>query len=238
MRVHIHCHLHRALEHQTTQSKHCLHKEEEEGWTDSLVKGSPGKGKLLLARGCKNFFSCFLEFTVDHIMHSVTQTVVASQLPLQVVQNIFVRLCKMGKFARLDLWGRAQVVALCGEGFKPTYVCKRVKKTDGKRPTPRAIRDCMKMHKADPEWRDVADAYMSEEEMRLMRMWHTEDDKAPSEIAKLLHRSKSSITRHLFVDGMRKRRVRRFFAVNPDQAVKLYEEEKIDSSTRQSEAIA
>ena len=79
---------------------------------------------------------------------------------------------------------------------------------------------------------------MSEEEMRLMRMWYKEDDKAPSEIAKLLHRSKSCITRHLFVDGMRKRRVRRFFAVNPDQAVKLYEEEKIDSSTRQSEAIA
>ena len=40
---------------------------------------------------------------------------------------------------------------------------------------------------------------MSKEEIRLMTMWYKEDDKAPSEIAALLHRSKSSVTRHLFV---------------------------------------
>lgn len=61
----------------------------------------------------------------------------------------------MGKFARLDLWGRAQVVALSREGFKPKYVCKRVKKTDGKHPSPRAVRDCLKMHTADPQRRGV-----------------------------------------------------------------------------------
>ena len=42
---------------------------------------------------------------------------------------------------------------------------------------------------------------MSKEEIRLMTMWYKEDDKAPSEIAALLHRSKSSVTRHLWMKG-------------------------------------
>ena len=40
---------------------------------------------------------------------------------------------------------------------------------------------------------------MSKEEIRLMTMWYKEDDKVPSESAALLHRSKSSVTRHLWM---------------------------------------
>ena len=39
---------------------------------------------------------------------------------------------------------------------------------------------------------------LSEEEMRLIRMWFRQDKKSPLEIAKLLHRAKSTITRYLF----------------------------------------
>ena len=42
---------------------------------------------------------------------------------------------------------------------------------------------------------------MSKEEIRLMTMWYKKDDKAPSEIAALLHRSKSSVTSHLWMKG-------------------------------------
>ena len=59
----------------------------------------------------------------------------------------------MGKFARLDRFARGQIVALCGEGIKPRDVVKKVIKTDGKRPTPRAVRDCVKAHEANPKWR-------------------------------------------------------------------------------------
>ena len=38
---------------------------------------------------------------------------------------------------------------------------------------------------------------MSDVEIRLARMWYNEDGKAPSEIAKLLRRYKSTITRHV-----------------------------------------
>ena len=40
---------------------------------------------------------------------------------------------------------------------------------------------------------------VSTEEIRLMKMWHSEDEKAPSDIADLLRRNKSIITRHLFL---------------------------------------
>ena len=40
---------------------------------------------------------------------------------------------------------------------------------------------------------------ISEEEARLIKMWHKEDQKPPREIAALLHRDKSTITRHLRV---------------------------------------
>ena len=40
---------------------------------------------------------------------------------------------------------------------------------------------------------------ISAEEARLIKMWHKEDQKPPSEIAALLHRDKSTITRHLRV---------------------------------------
>ena len=40
---------------------------------------------------------------------------------------------------------------------------------------------------------------MSPEEIRLMSMWYNKDGKTPSEIARLLRRSKSSVTRHLFI---------------------------------------
>ena len=59
----------------------------------------------------------------------------------------------MGKFARLDAFARGQIVPLCGEGVKPRDVVKKVKKTNGKPPTPRAVRDVVKAHKANPEWR-------------------------------------------------------------------------------------
>ena len=39
---------------------------------------------------------------------------------------------------------------------------------------------------------------ISSEEVRLIQMWHKEDGMAPSKIAELLHRNKSTITRHLF----------------------------------------
>ena len=54
-----------------------------------------------------------------------------------------------------------------------------------------------KGHTKTPVW-----TKMSKEEMRLMRMWYKEDDKTPTEIAKLLHRSKSSVTRHLFIKSV------------------------------------
>ena len=38
---------------------------------------------------------------------------------------------------------------------------------------------------------------MSAEELRLAQMWYNDDEKAPSEIAALLHRDQSTITRHL-----------------------------------------
>ena len=40
--------------------------------------------------------------------------------------------------------------------------------------------------------------HLSTEEIRLARMWHNEDEKAPSVIAELLHRDKATITRLLF----------------------------------------
>ena len=40
---------------------------------------------------------------------------------------------------------------------------------------------------------------VTSEEIRLIKMWHSQDEKAPSEIASLLHRSESTITRHLFL---------------------------------------
>ena len=39
---------------------------------------------------------------------------------------------------------------------------------------------------------------MSSEEIRLANMWYKEDDMEPKEIAELLHRDKSTVTRHLF----------------------------------------
>ena len=40
--------------------------------------------------------------------------------------------------------------------------------------------------------------HLSSEEIRLARMWFNEDEKAPSEIAELLHRDKATITRLLY----------------------------------------
>jgi hypothetical protein len=45
---------------------------------------------------------------------------------------------------------------------------------------------------------------LSTEEMRLAKTWYEEDDKNPSEIAKLLHRDKSTLTRLLVMQTPRK----------------------------------
>ena len=48
-------------------------------------------------------------------------------------------------------------------------------------------------------WAKTSSAkHLSTEEIRLARMWYDEDDKEPSEIAELLHRDNSTITRLLF----------------------------------------
>ena len=46
---------------------------------------------------------------------------------------------------------------------------------------------------------------MSAEEFRLAKMWYEEDDMTPSEIADLLRRDKSTITRHVVKGLIRKR---------------------------------
>ena len=47
-------------------------------------------------------------------------------------------------------------------------------------------------HSKDQVWEK-----MSETEIRLAKMWYESDGKRPSEIATLLHRDKSTITRHV-----------------------------------------
>ena len=46
---------------------------------------------------------------------------------------------------------------------------------------------------------------MSAEELRLAKMWYEEDDMTPSEIADLLRRHKSTITRHVVKGLIQKR---------------------------------
>jgi len=56
-------------------------------------------------------------------------------------------------FARLDAFARGQVIALHGVGLKPKQIRKTIRKKDASRPTPRAIRDCIKKFAENPEWR-------------------------------------------------------------------------------------
>ena len=60
---------------------------------------------------------------------------------------------KKSKFARLDVWAHAQIVILAKEGVKPQSIRRKVRKTDGTMPTPRAVRDTIAKARADPEWR-------------------------------------------------------------------------------------
>ena len=56
-------------------------------------------------------------------------------------------------FARLDAFARGQIVALAGQGMKAPTIRMKVRKKDGKRPTPRAVRDTIDKARANPEWR-------------------------------------------------------------------------------------
>ena len=59
----------------------------------------------------------------------------------------------MAKFARLDAWGRAQIVTLAGQGVKPKQIRRSVRKKDGRRPTVRAVQATIAKAARDPQWR-------------------------------------------------------------------------------------
>ena len=59
----------------------------------------------------------------------------------------------MAKFARLDAWGRAQIVTLAGQGVKPKQIRRSVRKKDGRRPTVRAVQATIAKAARDPHWR-------------------------------------------------------------------------------------
>ena len=62
------------------------------------------------------------------------------------------------KYQRLDVWGRAQVVALSEEGYSSTEIAKRVRKPPcggrlGDHPKPESVRSIVQKARADPKYR-------------------------------------------------------------------------------------
>ena len=62
------------------------------------------------------------------------------------------------KYQRLDVWGRAQVVALAEEGYSSTEIAKRARKPPcggrlGDHPKPESVRSIVQKARADPKYR-------------------------------------------------------------------------------------
>ena len=57
------------------------------------------------------------------------------------------------KHARMDVWGRAQVVALGAAGWAPKAIRNKVWKPIGSKATSRAVRDILAKAAANPAWR-------------------------------------------------------------------------------------
>ena len=65
------------------------------------------------------------------------------------------RICQleMTKFSRLDVWGRAQIVAYAKTGMAPATIATKVRKPGGGQPTPRAVRAVIQKARKNRTWR-------------------------------------------------------------------------------------
>ena len=59
----------------------------------------------------------------------------------------------MRRFARLDASAQGQIVALAVNGYKPVQIREEFKKTGGKHPRTKTVRDCVERVREDPDWR-------------------------------------------------------------------------------------
>ena len=59
----------------------------------------------------------------------------------------------MTKFSRLDVWGRAQIVAYAKTGMAPATIATKVRKPGGGQPTPRAVRAVIQKARNNRTWR-------------------------------------------------------------------------------------
>ena len=64
------------------------------------------------------------------------------------------RICQleMTKFSRLDVWGRAQIVAYAKTGMAPATIATKVRKPGGGQPTPRAVRAVIQRARRNRTW--------------------------------------------------------------------------------------
>ena len=60
---------------------------------------------------------------------------------------------EMTKFSRLDVWGRAQIVAYAKTGLARTTIATKVRKPGGGQPTPRAVRAVIQKARKNRTWR-------------------------------------------------------------------------------------
>ena len=60
---------------------------------------------------------------------------------------------EMTKFSRLDVWGRAQIVAYAKTGLARTTIATKVRKPGGGQPTPRAVRAVIQKARNNRAWR-------------------------------------------------------------------------------------